>query len=253
MRKNTSFFDVFAEFGLVGKVQNMHLMWYRRLLVLKLAILDAKLAMLATKLAILGAKLAISGAKLAFSGTKLAILGAKLVILGANLAVLGAKLAVQGGKLAILDAKLVVLGAKLGILGANLSILGAKLAILGVALAPVPKRQDGKTNPKILCRLARNASACEPQFHKTKPKGTKTNPKLLQSQQGIIACQQRGNKTNPKLGQSQTNDKETKRFFDGDRRENTSAIYFVIFFLQGGQSSLITRWSNGVINLHPLG
>ena len=74
-QKNIVFFDVFAEFGLVGKVQNMHLMWYKRLLVLvlKLAILDAKLAMLATKLAILGAKLAISGAKLAFSGAKLAV------------------------------------------------------------------------------------------------------------------------------------------------------------------------------------
>ena len=40
-------------------MQNMHLMWYKRLLALKLAIKDAKLAMLATKLAILGAKFAI--------------------------------------------------------------------------------------------------------------------------------------------------------------------------------------------------
>ena len=30
------------------------------------------------------------------------------------------------------------------------AVLGVKLAILGAALAPVPKRQDGKTNPKVL-------------------------------------------------------------------------------------------------------
>ena len=113
--------------------------------------------------------------------------------------------------------------------GCQLVHLGRQIGHLGRCPCACPKTSGRQNRSKSFADSPKTQALANPNSTKLSQKAPKLIQNSLQSQQGIIACQQRGNKTNPKLGQSQTNDRETKRFVDGYRRENTSFENFIIF------------------------